>query len=121
MYRSLTTYGSPLSKVTSFKYLGRVLSAEDDNWTAVVRNLRRARHKWVQLTWVLRREDSDARTSGQIYLVVMQAVLLYGPDTWVLTPHMQRVLGGFHHRVARRMTRQQPQKVQGKGWVYPPT
>ena len=72
------------------------------------------------LTWVLIRKGADARTPGQIYLVVVQAVLLYGSDTWVLTPHMQRVLGGFHHRVARRMTRQQPQKVRDGGLVYLP-
>ena len=46
--RSLTAYGVPLSQVAYFKYLGRVLAAEDDNWPAVVRNLRRARQEWVQ-------------------------------------------------------------------------
>ena len=61
MYRALTTYGSPLSKVTSFKYLGRVLSAEDDNWTAVVRNLKCARQKWARLTRILIREGADSR------------------------------------------------------------
>ena len=45
MQRALTVYGSPLSQVTSFMYLGRFLAAEDDNWPAMVRNLRRARHK----------------------------------------------------------------------------
>ena len=47
-------------------------------------------------------------------------VLIYGSDTWVLTPHMQRVLGGFHHRVARRLTGRQPRKGRDGGWVYPP-
>ena len=41
--RALTAYGSPLSQVTSLKYLGRVLAKEDDNWTVVVCNLRRTR------------------------------------------------------------------------------
>ena len=31
---------------------------------------------------------------------------------------MQRVLGGFHHRVAHRLTGQKPQKVCYGGWVY---
>ena len=30
--RALTAYGSPLSQVTSFKYLERVLAAEDNSW-----------------------------------------------------------------------------------------
>ena len=60
------------------------------------------------------------RTSGQIYLAVVQSVLLYRSETWVLTPHMQRVLGGFHHRVACRLTGRQLKKGQDEGWVYPP-
>ena len=102
--RALTAYGVPLSKVTIFKYLGRFLASEDNDWPAVVRNLRIVRQKWARLTRVLSREGADAQKLGQIYLVVVQSVLIYGPETWVLTPHMQRVLGGFHHRVARRLT-----------------
>ena len=31
-----SSYGRPLEMVTSFKYLGRVISEADDDWTAVV-------------------------------------------------------------------------------------
>ena len=41
--RSLTSYGVPLSQVTSFKCLGIVMEAEENYWPAVVLNLRRAR------------------------------------------------------------------------------
>ena len=46
----------------------------------------------------------DARTLGQVYLAVVQLVLLYGSEIWVLTLCMKRVLGIFHHRVARNLT-----------------
>ena len=78
MERELTAYGSPLSQVTSFNYLGRVLVAEEEKWPAVVRNLRRARQKWERLARILSREGADAQKSGQIYLAVMQSVVLYG-------------------------------------------
>ena len=103
--RALTAYGVPLFQVYSFKYLGRVLAAEDDDCPAVVGNLRRARQKWARITRVLRKEGANARTLGQIYLVVVQAVLIYGSETWVLTPSMKRVFGGFQHRVACRLMR----------------
>ena len=61
----------------------------------------------------------NARKSGQIYLTVVQYVLLYGSETWVLTPHMQRVFGSFHHRVDHRLTGRQPPKGRDGGWVYP--
>ena len=33
---------------------------------------------------------------------------------------MKSALGGFHHRVARRLTGQEPRKGQYGGWVYLP-
>ena len=96
---AITPYRIPLSPVTSFKYLGKIIMAEDDDWPEVVSNLRKARRKWARMTRVMRREESDARTSGQIYLVVVQSVFLFGLDTWVMTPHIGMVLGRFHHRV----------------------
>ena len=77
MGRSLTAYEVPLSQVTSFKYLGRVLASEDNLWPAVVHNLRPARYKCERLTQVLIREGADAQTLGQTYLAVVQLVLLY--------------------------------------------
>ena len=38
-----------------------------------------------------------------------------GPDTAI-----QRVLGGFHHKVSLMLTGQQPQKGWDRGWVNPP-
>ena len=74
--REITAYGFPLSQVTSFKYLDQFIAAEDNNWMAVVRNLRRARQKWDQLTRVLIREGAYAWTLVQIYLAVVQSFLL---------------------------------------------
>ena len=46
------------------------------------------------------------------YKAVAQAVLLFGAETWVLTPRMEQVLDSFQHRVARRITVKQ-QRRQG--------
>ena len=45
------------------------------------------------MTRVLSREGADARTSGQIYLAVVQVFIIYGSETWVMTPRIGRVLG----------------------------
>ena len=87
----------------------------------MVHNLRRAIQKWARLTQILSREGEDAQTSSHIYLAVAQSVMLYGSDTWVLTPHMKRVLGGSDHRVARRLMGRQPRRERDGGWIYPPT
>ena len=47
---------TPLTQVTSFKYIRLILTAADNEWTAVVSNLRKARQEWERLTRVLGRE-----------------------------------------------------------------
>ena len=64
----------------------------------MVHNLRRVQQKWAQLSRVLEREGVNSCTSGRICVAVVQAFLLYGLETWVMTPHIGRLLGGFHHR-----------------------
>ena len=101
---AITANRIPLDPVTSFKYLGRVLSVADSNGPAVVHNIWRGRQKWARISRVLSREGADARTSGRIYMTVVQAVMLYRSETWVMTPRIGRVLRRFHHRVAHRLT-----------------
>ena len=45
--------------------------------------------------------------------------MLYRSKTWVLTLIMKRVLGRFHHKVARRLKGWQPRKGWYGGSFYP--
>ena len=117
---ALIVYGVSLALFTSFKCLGQVPAAEEDDWPSVVRNLWHARQNWAWLTQILSREGADARTLRQIYLTVVQLVLLYRSDSLVLTLCMKIVLGIFHHRVAHRLTGRKPKRGRGGGWIYPP-
>ena len=56
--------------------------------------------------------------SGFFFKAVVQAVLLFGTETWVVTPHMGRVLGGFQDHVARRLTGRLPQRETDVNWEY---
>ena len=37
---------------------------------------------------------------GKVFKAVKQAVLLFGAETWVLTPSMERAMCSFQHRFA---------------------
>ena len=64
---SFTADGIPLNQFIDFKYLGRIITVTDDDWPAVVSNLRKARQKWARFTGFLGGEGVHARTLGQIY------------------------------------------------------
>ena len=42
-------YGRPLEMVTSFKYLGRVLTELYEYWPVLVANLQKARNQWAHI------------------------------------------------------------------------
>ena len=106
--------------VSSFKYLGRVLSESDNNWPAVICNLRIARNKWAHILWVLGQEGADSQTSVMLYTAVVQVVLLYRSESWVMSLRICKALGGFHRQIIQQLTGRMPYWGGGGKWFYPP-
>ena len=117
--RAFEAYGDQLESVTRFTYLGRVMTAGDNDWPAVAGNLAKARRSWGRLRRILGREGATARISGAFFKGVVQQVLLFGAETWVVTPRMERALSGFLHGAARRMTGRQARRGRNGAWHYP--
>ena len=46
-------------------------------------------------------------------------MLLFGAETWVVTPKMERALSGFLHGAARRLTGRQAWREKDRDWYYP--
>ena len=108
--RAFEEYRKPLDNVSAFKYLGRAMTLGYDDWTAVAGNLLKAQKSWGRMSRILCREGADARVSGKVFKAVAQAVLLFGSETWVLTPRIERALESFHHGAALRITGRQPRR-----------
>jgi hypothetical protein len=84
--RLFTAYGEELERVEIFKYLGRLIAYDDANTQAMRLNLRKAWGCWARISCVLRADNATARTCGMFYKATVQAVLLYGSETWSLSP-----------------------------------
>ena len=103
--------------VTSFRYLGRVILESDDEWPAVVKNLSRARDVWRRMTRILSRDGLALRVSGFFFKDVVQAVLLFGSDTWLVTPCIGKSMGGVHAQVAKRLMGRLPWRTLDRKWT----
>ena len=79
-----------MEAVSEFRYLGRLLTATDDDWSAVAGNIKKARRIWGRLAKVLGREGADPKVSQTFYIAMIQVVLLFGAETWVLTEKWKR-------------------------------
>ena len=96
------------------------MTAGDDNLLAVVSNLGKARGSWGRLSWVLGQEGSDLKVLRNFYTAVAQAVLLFGAETWFLTPRMEKARDSFQSMVARRINGRQLRQKKDGSWDYPP-
>ena len=63
-----------------------MILVEDNNWLAVFRNLSWARAVWKRMTIILSREGKEPQMSIFSFKSVVQVVLLFGSETWVITP-----------------------------------
>ena len=68
---------------------------------------------------VVSKTGATVRARGILYKSVLQSVLLYGSESWVVTGDMLKVIECFHHQVARRMTGATAQHMAGGEWEWP--
>jgi hypothetical protein len=117
--KTFTAYGDELERVEVFKYLGRLLAYDDNDSQAMRSNLKKARKSWAQVSRVLRAENAAPKVCGVFYKATVQAVLLFGSETWKLSPVSLKSLEGFHIRAARCMAGMQPARNPDGTWTYP--
>ncbi len=109
--------GEDLERVEVFKYLGRLISFDDANNQAMRSNLKKAQGCWARVSRVLRAENATPKTCGMFYKATVQAVLLYGSETWSLSPLSMKRLEGFHIRAAWRMSGKKPEWNVDGSWM----
>jgi len=114
-----TVNGSPIKTVREFKYLGRILEDCDNDLPAVERNLMRARQKWGRIARILKKESADPRVMATFYKAIVQSVLLYGSESWVITGSIMMKLRSFHRRCARFITGQHIRENADGTWTCP--
>ncbi len=99
--------------------MGWLLAYNDNDSQEMHANLKKARKSWAQVSRVLRAENTSPKVCGVFYKAVVQAVLLFGSETWKLSPASLKSLEGFHIWAARRMAGMQPTRNPDGTWKYP--
>jgi exonuclease III len=76
--------GKHLTKVIEFTYLGRTMTATNDDTLAVHHALAKAKSKWAELRRILGSKPILTKTFVRFYKAIVLNVLLYGSETWRL-------------------------------------
>ena len=110
--------GKEIQRVSEFKYLGRWFTEDDDDTKCITDNINRARSRWNSIVNILKREGANAECMAKFYMVIVQAVLLCGADSWSISSRNMGKLQSFHHRAVRCMTGHHIIKKDDV-WTYP--
>ena len=102
----------------AFPYLGRMIAYNNSDSAAVYLNLRKTRKQWVIVAMAIESMGAMIWARVAMYKAVTQSVLLYGSKIWVVTGEMLKVLTGFHHREAQRITGMMAKRGAGGEWGY---
>jgi hypothetical protein len=111
--------GKPIKTVLEFKYLGRVVKNNDDNWSAVNQNVKKATATWGRICKILSKEGANPKAMATVYKAVVQAMLLYGSESLVLSLMMEKKLQSFHWRCAWYIMAQHIRQNPDESWTCP--
>ena len=89
-------YGQPLANVGAFKCIIGLFVSNYYDWPKVVVNIRKVWNKWMMKILVLGQEVSNTKTSSIFFKAVVQSVILFREEMWVVSPRILRPLGGLH-------------------------
>jgi hypothetical protein len=120
LQQQFSVLGEVLEWVKVFKYLGRLLAQDNEDIQAIHPQLQKACATWAQVGQVLRSENASPHVAATFYEAIVQAIILYGSKTWVLSWTALALLEGFHFRAAYRMAKMhKPKRGPGRVWIYP--
>ncbi len=88
--------GDILQRVEVYKYLGWMMAQDKDDIQAIRAQLRKARSTWARVGQVLCSKNTLPFIAAQFYQAIIQAILLYGSKTWVISWTALARLEGFH-------------------------
>ena len=114
-----TINGEKIERVKEFRYLGRILTEDDDDSRCIEDQLKKARSIWWRMAKLLKREGANPLQMGRFYMAVVQAVLLYGSESWTITLRDMKALERFQKKAARYMTGSHLQRDNSGEWHYP--
>jgi hypothetical protein len=123
MHSPFKSRGEHLMKVIEFTYLGRTMTAANDDSLAVHHALAKAKSKWAELPRILGSKPILTKTFVRFYKAIALNVLLYGSETWRLPRRSLDALKAFHNKCLRTIPGKPFQWLSVGGevtWIRPP-
>lgn len=100
-----TVNAQEIDDVTSFEYLGSIISTDGGTLLDVQNRLKKAKGSFAMLSKVWRSNTISNSTKIRIFDSCVKSTLLFGCETWFLTDALSRKLQTFINRCLRNILR----------------
>ena len=81
-----------------------MLYFDDSEYNYIVSKLHKVRRKRRRFSCLLGLEGGGIRTSGRFYVAVVQSILVFGSELWVIMPLIMKAMRSLHNQVAHRIS-----------------
>ena len=109
---------NPLKATTAFPCLGRTITYNNSDWVALCSNLCKSKRRWGVVEKVLSKTGAPIKVRAMMYKTVVQEVLLYGREIWVVIGAMITLIEVFNHRISIQIVVITASNVYSKEWEF---
>ena len=95
--------GVNLEVVNNFKYLGSILTSDNDMRVEVLARIASGARCSFSVKAIMNSRAISRGTKVQVYLSIIRPVVMYGSETWSLTKELERKLQVFENSILRRI------------------
>ena len=100
---SITMYGETLEQVTSFKYLGSMITSDGTSDREVQSRINAATSCMARLKSIWKSKDITVKTKIRLYKALVLSILTYGCESWTLRVDQERRIHAFDMKSLRRI------------------
>ena len=97
-----------------------VRSVAYSDWVALYQKSWKVQLRWAMVVKVLTNTGATLRAQGMLYKAVVQSVLLYGRNSWLMMEAMLKILEWLSHWLAIRITGMTARRTTSGEWEGPP-
>ena len=108
----------PLESTTAFPYLGRMVTFNNSDCSSLYINLRKAQRQWGVVAEVLGNTGVLVKAQAMMCKAVVQELILYGSEIWVVTKKIMTFLEVFHHGISRQIMGMKEWMGDGGEWEW---
>jgi len=95
--------GHTFRKVSQFKYLGSIITQDNELKTEVSSRIQLANKGYYGLKRILKSRTLSKNLKIRIYMTLLRPIVLYGSEMWALRKAEEQRLGVFERKVLRKI------------------